>query len=203
MQGLFLVTGSCGPLVPGASLCCGSVAYFHVVMRQLVQSEGKEMMKRLFVILNALLFLCGLATAQNSNRHSKDEAAIRAIIVNLEEAWTKGDGQLWGKQFAEDVDFTVWNGLYFKGREAITKSHAEIFNTIFKGEKLRHNLLSIRFLRDDVAVVRTAASHVKKEEEFPSRPMVFPLYVMTKEKGRWQIVVFQNTKNEQSQDAAK
>jgi uncharacterized protein (TIGR02246 family) len=159
------------------------------------------MMKRLFAALSILLFLGGLAVAQDSTNHSKDEAAIRAIIVNLEEAWIKGDGTLWGEQFAEDVDFTVWNGLYLKGREAITKSHTEIFNTIFKDEKLRHKVLSIRFLRDDVAVVRTEASHVKKEEEFPSRPMVFPLYVMTKEKGRWQIVVFQNTKNEQSQDA--
>lgn len=158
-------------------------------------------MKRLLAALSMLLFLCGFSVAQNTINHSKDETAIRAIIVNLEEAWIKGDGKLWGEQFAEDVDFTVWNGLYLKGREAITKSHTEIFNTIFKGEKLRHKVLSVRFLRDDVAVIRTEASHVKKEEEFPSRPMVFPLYVMTKEKGRWQIVVFQNTKNEQSQDA--
>ena len=153
-------------------------------------------MTRLFAALSTLLFLCGLAVAQNSTNHSKDEAAIRAIIVNLEEAWIKGDGKLWGDQFAQDVDFTVWNGLYLKGREAITKSHTDIFNTIFRGEKLRHKVLSIRFLRDGVAVVRTEASHVKKEAEFPSRPMVFPLYVMTKENGRWQIVVFQNTKNE-------
>jgi uncharacterized protein (TIGR02246 family) len=155
------------------------------------------MMKRLFALFSTLLFLCGVAVTQNSANHSKDEAAIRAIIVKLEEAWIKGDGNLWGEQFADDVDFTVWNGLYLKGREAIAKSHTDIFNTIFKGEKLRHKVLSIRFLRDDVAVVRTEASHVKKEEEFPSRPMVFPLYVMTKEKGRWQIVVFQNTRNEQ------
>jgi uncharacterized protein (TIGR02246 family) len=158
------------------------------------------MMRRLFAALGLLLFLCGLATAQKSTSHSKDEAAIRAVIVKLEEAWIKGDGKLWGEQFATDVDFTVWNGLYLKGREAITRSHTEIFNTIFKDEKLRHKVLSIRFLRDDVAVVRTEASHVKKEEEFPSRPMVFPSYVMTKEKGRWQIVVFQNTKNEQAQE---
>jgi uncharacterized protein (TIGR02246 family) len=159
------------------------------------------MMKRLFAAAIVVLFFCGLAVPQNTTDHAKDEAAIRAILAHLEEAWIKGDGKLWGEQFAEDVDFTVWNGLYLKGREAITKSHTEIFSTIFKHEKLRHKVLSIRFLRDDVASVRTEASHVKQEKEFPSRPMVFPLYVMTKEKGRWQIVVFQNTKNEQSEDA--
>lgn len=164
------------------------------------QFEGGEMVNRLFAIFSILLFSHGLAVAQKSTNHSKDEAAIRAIIVNLEEAWTKGDAQLWGVQFAEDVDFTVWNGLYFKGRDAITKSHAQIFNTIYKGEKLRHKVLSIRFVRNDVAVVRTEASHVKKEDEFPSRPQVFPLYLMTKEKSRWQIVVFHNTKNELPQD---
>jgi uncharacterized protein (TIGR02246 family) len=161
-----------------------------------IQTDGGEAMKRLFAALGIILFLSGLAAATTPTDHAKDEAAIRAIIANLEEAWTKGDGKLWGEQFSEDVDFTVWNGLFLKGREAITKSHTEIFKTIFKGEKLRHKVLSIRFLRADVAVVRTEASHVKKEAEFPSRPMVFPLYVMTKENGRWQIVVFQNTKNE-------
>jgi uncharacterized protein (TIGR02246 family) len=153
------------------------------------------MMRKVFIAFSLLLFLSSLAAAKTPTNQSKDEAAIRAIIGKLEEAWDKGDGKLWGEQFTEDVDFTVWNGLYLKGREAITKSHTEIFNTIFKGTKLRHTELNIRFLRGDVAMVRTAGSHVRKEEEFPAKPQFFPLYVMTKEKGRWLIAVFQNTKN--------
>lgn len=141
-----------------------------------------------------LLTLYSFAVAQKTSDHSKDEAAIRAIIVNLNEAWTKGDAQLWGQQFAEDADFTVWTGTYVKGREAITRGHEEIFRTIYKDTKLRLSVRSIRFLRNDVAVVHTDGSVVKKEEEFPTTPQVVPTLILTKERGHWQIAVFQNTR---------
>jgi uncharacterized protein (TIGR02246 family) len=152
------------------------------------------MMKRLIAALGMLLTLSGFAVSQNTTNHAKDEAAIRAIIVSLSDAWTKGDAQLWGKQFAEDADFTAWMGAYVKGREVITSEHGRIFQTIYKGTKLRMNVRSIRFLRKDVAVVLAEGSVVKKEEEFPSTPQVVPAIILTKEKGQWQIVVFQNTR---------
>ncbi|HEX7998575.1 MAG TPA: SgcJ/EcaC family oxidoreductase [Pyrinomonadaceae bacterium] len=152
------------------------------------------MMKRAMAALGMLLTLSGFAVSQNSTNHAKDEAAIRAIIVSLSDAWTKGDAQLWGKQFAEDADFTAWMGAYVKGREVITSEHGRIFQTIYKGTKLRMSVRSIRFLRKDVAVVLAEGSVVKKEEEFPSTPQVVPAIILTKEKGQWQIVVFQNTR---------
>ena len=151
-------------------------------------------MKRSVAALGLLLMLCGLAASNNGDDRSKDEAAIRAIIASLNDAWTKGDAKLWGEQFAEDADFTVWTGTYVKGREAITRGHEEIFGTIYKGTKLRLSVRSIRFLRDDVAVVHTDGSVVKQEEEFPSAPQVVPTFVFTKEKGQWRIAVFQNTR---------
>ena len=141
-----------------------------------------------------LLTLCSIAVSQNTTKHSKDEAAIRAIFANLNDAWTKGDAQLWGSQFAKDADFTAWMGVYVKGREVITSEHGRIFQTIYKGTKLRLNVRSIRFLRNDVAVVHAEGSVVKKEEEFPSTPQVVPAAILTKEKGQWQIAVFQNTR---------
>jgi uncharacterized protein (TIGR02246 family) len=151
-------------------------------------------MKRLIAALVMLLALCGLAVSQNTANRSKDETAIRAIIANLNDAWTTGDAKLWGEQFAEDADFTVWTGTYVKGREAITRGHEEIFNTIYKGTKLRLTVRSIRFLRKDVAVALTDGRVVKKEEEFTAAPQNVQVFILTKEKGRWQIAVFQNTK---------
>lgn len=157
-------------------------------------------MKRSIAALGMLLTLCGLAVSQTTTHRPKDEAAIRAIIATLNDAWTKGDAKLWGEQFAEDADFTVWTGSYVKGREAITSGHEEIFRTIYKGTKLRLNVRSIRLLRSDVAVAHAEGSVVKKEEEFPSTPQVVPAFILTKEKGRWQIAVFQNTKVQSRQD---
>jgi uncharacterized protein (TIGR02246 family) len=158
------------------------------------QIEGRKSMKRSIAALSILLTLYSFAVSQNTNDHSKDEAAIRAIIANLNDAWTKGDAKLWGRQFAEDADFTAWMGAYVKGREVITSEHGRIFQTIYKGTKLRLNVRSIRFLRGDVVVVLAEGSVIKKEEEFPSTPQVVPAVILTKEKGQWQIAVFQNTR---------
>jgi uncharacterized protein (TIGR02246 family) len=159
-------------------------------------------MKRLIAASGMLLTLCSLAVSQNTTKHPKDEAAIRAIIANLNAAWTKGDAKLWGEQFAEDADFTAWMGAYVKGREVITSEHGRIFQTIYKGTKLRLNVRSIRFLRNDVAAVLAEGSVVKREEEFPSTPQVVPAIILTKERGQWQIVVFQNTRV-QSREGSK
>ena len=157
-------------------------------------------MKRSIAALGVLLILCGLAASQNTASRAKDEAAIRAVIANMADAWTKADAKLWGEQFAEDADFTVWTGTYVKGREAITRGHEELFKTIYPGTKQRLDVRSIRFLRDDVAVAHIEGYVVKKEEEFPAKPQVVPVCVLTKEKGQWKIAVFQNTRIQSRQN---
>ena len=159
-------------------------------------------MKRLIAALGMLLTLYSFAVSQNDAKHSKDEAAIRAIIANLSDAWTKGDAKLWGEQFAEDADFTAWTGGSVKGRAAITRGHEEVFHVFYPGTKQRLNVRGIRFLRNDVAVVHVEASVVKKDEAFPPTPQSVPVAVLTKEKGRWRIAVFQNTMI-QSRQASK
>ena len=139
-------------------------------------------------------------TSQNVTTYAKDEAMIRAIIAGLADAWMRGDGPAFGKAFAEDADFTVWNGLYLKGRDAIARTHAQIFSTIYKDTKLRATVRSIRFLRDDVAVVHAEGSIVKQQEEFPATPETVPVFILTKEKGQWLIAAFHNTKIPVSQD---
>ncbi|HJQ22896.1 MAG TPA: SgcJ/EcaC family oxidoreductase [Blastocatellia bacterium] len=161
------------------------------------------MAKRIIAAMAALIILCGLATAQTAAQHAKDETAIRAIITGLADAWTRGDSRAWGEAFIPDADFTVWNGLYVKGREAITRGHAQIFSTIYKDTKQRLSVRSIRFLGDDVAVVHVEGSVVKKSEAFPATPQVVPLFVMKKEQGRWLIVAFQNTKIQEAQSASR
>jgi len=161
------------------------------------------MTQRIIAAMATLMILCALATAQSAAKHAKDEAAIRAIITGLADAWTRGDSDTWGKAFAPDADFTVWNGIYIKGREAITRGHAQIFSTIYKDTKQKLSVRGIRFLGDDVAVVHVEGSVVKKSEEFPATPQVLPLFVMKKEQGQWLVVAFQNTKIQEAQSASR
>lgn len=152
------------------------------------------MTKRILIASLMLLILCGAAAARRADTRAKDEAAIRTIIAGLADAWTRGDAESWSRAFTEDADFTVWNGLYVKGREAITRGHADIFRTIYKDTKQRLSVRSIRFLREGVAVVHVEGSVVKKDEAFPATPQAVPVMVMTKERGEWRVAVFQNTR---------
>ncbi len=152
------------------------------------------MIKRLLAAsVCSLLCLSPVASAQIAPGHAEDEKAIRAIIAGLSDAWTAGDARAWAAAFTEDADFTVWNGLYVKGREAIEQGHKQIFGTIYKDTRHRMAVRNVRFLRDDVAVVHAEASVAKKGEDFPASPQVVPLFVMVKEKGQWRVSVFQNT----------
>jgi uncharacterized protein (TIGR02246 family) len=158
-------------------------------------------MKRSITAVALFLALSSVVVAQNATNRTKDEAGIKALVANLANAWTKGDAKVWGEQFAEDADFTVWTGTYVKGRDAITRGHEELFKTIYPGTKQRLDVRSIRFLRNDVAVVHVEGYVVKKEEEFPSTPQVVPVLILTKEKGQWKIAVFQNTRVQSRQDS--
>lgn len=161
------------------------------------------MTKRIFIVVSLLVVGCGPTLAQQTASPAKDEAAIRAIIANLADAWTRGDADAWGRAFTLDADFTVWNGTYGKGREAIRQGHANIFSTIYKDTKQRLTVRSIRFLRDDVAIVHVEGSVVKKDEEFPSSPQVVPLFILAREKGGWLIAAFQNTRVAPPQNASR
>lgn len=151
------------------------------------------MRKTPFAALCLLALMCGAASAQSDSTRAKDEETIRAIVSSLAEAWTSGDAEASAKHFTEDAYYTIWFGRRIKGREEIARGHEQIFKTIYKDTKQKLEVRSVRFVRDDVALVLVDGSVVKKTEDFPASPHVVPLLVFTKEKGAWSIVAFQNT----------
>jgi uncharacterized protein (TIGR02246 family) len=118
------------------------------------------------------------------------EAQIRAIVQTLVDGWNKGDGDLFAKHFAADADYMVWNGMYSKGKAGIAAGHNHIFSAIYKDTVQKIEILQIRFLRDDVAIVHTQGGVVTEDKEWPS---VKPLFILTCQDGEWQIDAFQNT----------
>jgi len=136
-----------------------------------------------------LLTISNLLYAQNNL--TADETAIRDNVQQLENGWNKKSGAVFARPFAEDADYVVINGMYFKGRTAIETAHQQIFDTIFKETTLTLKVRQIRFLRPDVAVV-----HVNGHRDGPTKELVqdaLLTLVMTKEKEVWTIAAFQNT----------
>lgn len=151
------------------------------------------MKKQILIIIAVILVILGVTKAQTTSKHERDEKAIRQIVQNLADAWAAGDGVKWADQFADDVDFTVWNGMYFNGREANIKGHQQIFDTFYKGSTINPKIQKIRFLRKDVAIVHVTSGNERNGKQVENAPLVRPLLVLSKENGKWRIAVFQNT----------
>jgi uncharacterized protein (TIGR02246 family) len=124
---------------------------------------------------------------------AKDDAAVRQIVKQLEDAWNAHDGKAFAARFAADADYIVIDGMYAKGREAIEKGHQGIFTTIYKDSTNRGTVKSVRFLRPDIAIV-----HVEWNLTVPSggkenKGSAMNTLLMANEKGTWSIAAFQNT----------
>lgn len=131
------------------------------------------------------------SSVQAQDARAADEAAIRQNVQHLEDGWNTKSGALFAKPFAEDADYVVINGMYLKGHSVIVTTHQQIFDTIFKDTTVKLTIKKIRYLRPDVAVVHVDGDRVGPKPELKQQALV--TLVMTKEKGDWSIVAFQNT----------
>jgi len=132
-----------------------------------------------------------------------DEHAIADILKRLEIAWNAGDSGAFATPFADNADFIHIFGGQLEGRPAVEASHRVIFDTIYKGSRASFMLRNIRFLRPDVAIV-FARAHLEFHEGVEKRHLdTRPTLVMVREKTKWQILVFQNTKVSEMPAAAE
>ena len=143
------------------------------------------------VVMTMLMLGFSMQPMQSQDSHAADEAAMRESVKQLETGWNTKSGAVFAKPFAEDADYVVINGMYFKGRAAIETAHQGIFDTIFKDTKISLTVKQIRFLRSDVAVI-----HVNGHRDGPTKELTgdaILTLVMTKEQQGWTIAAFQNT----------
>jgi uncharacterized protein (TIGR02246 family) len=158
--------------------------------------------ERLMKIMKTALSLTMLLFATMAGAQGKpDEAAIRSILQEEVTAWNKGDAQAYSQHFAADGTFTNVPGMFFTGHQAFLDRHEEIFKGIFRGTILRQDVVSLRFVRPDVAVVETItwvsgfsisgpppATHTDAKGRLRTRL----LQVMVKDAGEWKTTVYHN-----------
>ena len=131
------------------------------------------------------------AAKPDSQGADGDEAAVRAVVKSVEDAWNAHDGKAFAAPFAADADYVVVNGAYLKGREAIEGGHTHIFSTAYKESRNAATIKAVRFLRPDVAV-----AHVEWNMEVSpggEKARALNTMVMTKDGGKWSIAAFHNT----------
>lgn len=156
-------------------------------------------MKHLFH-LTALLLLSQSLFAQTSNQ--KEEAAIRELVQTMADAWSEGNGEKFASAFANEHDYVVWNGYYFKGfnPQGNAAAHQGLFESVYKNTDHYATLDKIRFIREDIALIHVLAAVAGKGEGRPANPEVLWTGLLEKKDGKWKIISFHNLDLEIFQD---
>ncbi|MDJ0940550.1 MAG: SgcJ/EcaC family oxidoreductase [Woeseiaceae bacterium] len=142
-----------------------------------------------YAIGAALLFTSLCCFAQSDD----DKAAILATFESWNQGWATRDAALAVEDYAHDVDWTNAFGDRFEGKESLQKGLEYIFSLDFvmAGDSAGNEYTDIRFLSDDIAIVRSKLVRSGQQEssgaEMPDRH-VNHLRVYERRSGRWVIV---------------
>jgi uncharacterized protein (TIGR02246 family) len=128
-----------------------------------------------------------------TERHTEDDVAIRALIGAVEAGWNAGDGDAFAALFAADADYVVVDGRYINGRDVIAQGHRQIFSTVYRGSRNRATVRSIRLLRDDVAVAHVEWHLAYGQGEAAREARATNTMILTKDGSSWSIAAFHNT----------
>lgn len=148
-------------------------------------------MKRLLLIA----LLCPtllLAETLNDIAHEMMERQVAG--------WNQMDAELWAADFAEESEFINIIGMHFTNRAQNVERHAYLFDTIFAGSTLAADILRVRQLTDDIALVHTRFSlrdHTANPpgiDNTTSEVLQTHIhFVLQRMDGAWRIVMAQNT----------
>lgn len=106
--------------------------------------------------LKVTLIIAMLVTATMAMAPGKpDETTIRSILDEEVAAWNKGDADAYSRYFATDGTFTNLLGMFFTGRDGFRERHDQIFKGAYRGSTKQEDIVSLKFVRPDVAIVET------------------------------------------------
>ncbi len=80
---------------------------------------------------------------------------VRQIIRNESKAWNAGDAIGYSRDFASDGMFTNIRGESFTGYDAFLRQHDVIFKGVFKGTTVQQDIVVLRWVEPNVALVET------------------------------------------------
>ena len=143
------------------------------------------------IVSIALLAASGWAVAQTP----VDEAQVRALAANWEQAWNQHDMKALASLLTEDADFVNVAGHHWKGRPEIEARHLERLNQ-FKDSVWTLGTMTVEFLKPDVALAhldwRLKGDTDPDGTARKPRSGVFTWLVLKRD-GQWQIRAAQNT----------
>jgi uncharacterized protein (TIGR02246 family) len=167
-------------------------------MEMLLRMRDRRI-KRAAVTVAAILVVLSVGAIRAQN--NPDETAIRQILDSEVTTWNKGDTDGYSSHFAADGTFTNIRGMFFTGHQEFRDRHDAIFKGEFRGTTLKQEIVSLRFIRPDVAIAETLTwvsgfskagppSGTQLDANGQLRTRL--LQVLKKDASEWKIVVYHN-----------
>jgi uncharacterized protein (TIGR02246 family) len=128
---------------------------------------------------------------------NQDVEAIRAVVADTEALQSNADG--FAALLTEDVALVNFGGRRVLGRDNVREAMRQALRTPFAHVYTRTEVVDLRFLRPDVALV-SCIKHISDEREPAARDSNAPLsergsqtFVLVRERGDWLIALAQTT----------
>ena len=124
-----------------------------------------------------------------------EQESVRSLPTQISDAWNKGDGRRVADTFTEHGVLVSSDGTYCDGRAEIDRYLGRLFATHLRGSRFAANVISVRFLGPDVALMHLEGDFwmVGAMEPAAERRAVQSL-VAVRDAGRWRVVLFQATR---------
>ncbi|QIS02506.1 SgcJ/EcaC family oxidoreductase [Nocardia brasiliensis] len=117
--------------------------------------------------------------------------AIRAVVATVQHAQQNELVDEFVGLFRTDAIWTTGHGRRLFGRAAIAEFTAEALPGAMQNGTATYEVEHVLFIRPDVAAVKVVQRYLNHDGEITGQGS--PMYVMSKEDGRWLLTANQNT----------
>jgi uncharacterized protein (TIGR02246 family) len=151
--------------------------------------------KSLILLLTLVLGLTLQKAAAQDEGKPKEDAAIRLVVANYEDAWNRHDAKGLADQYHPDATWVNWFGAYSKGQPAIREHYQTVHSTYFKtSHYYTRTIEDVVFVKPDVAIMHVRTG-LTGDERYPGQTFEFRrTLVLSKRDGAWRILAGQNAK---------
>lgn len=117
--------------------------------------------------------------------------AIRKVVATIEHSQQNELVEEFVGLFREDAIWTTGGGKRLFGRDAIAEFTAKVLPGAMRDGTATYEIEHVLFIRPDVAAVKVRQRYLTNDGELTGQGS--PMYVMSKEDGRWLLTANQNT----------
>lgn len=124
-----------------------------------------------------------------STAYAADIEAIEQVVATVEHSQQHKDPDEFLALFHPDAVWTTGGGRVLLGLDAISEFTREVLPAASWDGEVTYKVIHVFFIRPDVAAVKVRQLYQASGDESEGAP----LYVMSKQDGRWLLTACQNT----------